>query len=231
MVERAAPRSLGPKLRVLVAHRPKSPQSDIYVATLAPPRRSESWSAICVANQVLGGGMASRLFADVREQRGLAYTTNVRTVELASGEQPVLAYAGTETGKTAQAVAAVLDNVRRMATSPPTSSETEIARGYVTDLFAIRMETIGSIADMVVTQDEFGLPDGYWDAYRKHLRATEPSQVEAVANQLYAPDKALVVVAGDADTIATELAKLGDVTVVDPEKEFKTMRTIPQGTK
>jgi zinc protease len=230
-VERAAPRPLGPKLRVLVAHRPKSVQSDIYVATLGPARKSETWTAVRVANQVLGGGMASRLFADVRERRGLAYTTNVHTFELASGEQPVLAYAGTESGKTPAAVAALLENLARMTSAPPTSSETEIARSYVSDVFAIRMETIGSIADMVVTLDEFGLPDGYWDAYRRQLRATESSQVEDAAKKLYPQDKALVVVAGDADVIAPELAKLGDVTVVDPEKEFKTMRTIPQATK
>ena len=118
-----------------------------------------------------------------------------------------------------------------MLSSPPSSSETETARGYVSDVFAIKMETIGSIADMVVTQDEFGLPDGYWDAYRKQLRATLPSQVAAAAKKLYTLDNLLIVVAGDADVIAADLAKLGDVTVVDPEKEFKTMRTIPQATK
>jgi hypothetical protein len=82
-----------------------------------------------------------------------------------------------------------------------------------------------------VTQDEFGLPDGYWDAYRKQLRAIDRSQVEAAAKKLYTLDRALVVVAGDADLIAADLAQIGDVTVVDPEKEFKTMRTIPQATK
>jgi zinc protease len=229
-VTRAAPRPPS-KLRVLLAHRPKSVQSDVYVATLAPPRKSEGWAAVRVANQVLGGGMASRLFTDVRERRGLAYTTNAQAFELASGEQPILTYAGTETGKTAVAASALLESLEQMSTSPPTSSEIEIARGYVSDVFAIRMETIGSIADMVVTQDEFGLPDGYWDAYRKQLRATDSSQVETAAKKLYMLEKALVVVAGDADIIAPELAKLGDVTVVDPEKEFKTMRTIPQAPK
>ena len=230
-VERAAPRPLGPQLRVLIAHRPKSLQSEIYVATLGPARSAGSWPAVRVANEVLGGGVASRLFADVRERRALAYTTNVHTFELASGDQPVLAYAATDTGKTSQTVAALLENLGRMTTSPPTAAETEIARGYVSDAFAIHMETIGSVADMVVMQDEFGLPDGYWDAYRKQLRATDAPQVEAAAKKLYTQEKALVVVAGDADLIAPELAKLGDVTVVDPEKEFKTMRTIPQATR
>jgi zinc protease len=226
-VELAPPRTPG-KTRVLVAHRPKSVQSDVYVAMIAPPRNIEGWPAVRVANQILGGGVASRLFSDVREQRALAYRTNAQVFELAHGEQPLVAYAGTETGKTGQAVAGLLENLARMTSSPPTTSETESARRYISDVFAIRMETIGSIADMVVTQESFGLPDGYWDAYRKRVRATEAGEAEAAAKKLYGADKAIIVVAGDADVIAPELAKYGDVTVVDPEKEFKTMRTVPQ---
>ena len=228
--ERAAPH-LPAKTRVVIAHRPKSTQSEIYVATLAPPRASEGWPAARIANQVLGGGIASRLFADVREQRGLAYVTDARAFELASGEQPILVHAATETAKTSLATTALLENLARMISAPPTSSETEAARAYVSDVFAIRMESLLSIADLVVLQDEFGLPDGAWDAYRRQLRATEASQVEAAAKKLYPVDKVLVVVAGDADVVAADLAKLGDVTVVDPEKEFKTMRTIPQAPK
>lgn len=226
-----APPHAPPKARVLIAHRPKSVQSDVYVAMIAPARKTEGWPAVRVANQILGGGVASRLFSDVREQRSLAYRTSAQVLELAHGEQPLVVYAGTETGKTAQAVTGLLENLARMISSPPTAAETEGARRYISDVFAIRMETIGSIADMVVTQETFGLPEGYWDAYRKQVRATEPADAEAAAKKLYTTDKAIVVVAGDADVIAPELAKFGEVTVVDPEKEFKTMRTVPQVTK
>ncbi len=229
-VEHAAPRPPA-KTRVLIAHRPRSVQSDVYVALMAPARRSESWAAVRIATQILGGGPASRLFAEAREQRALAFATSATIFELPEGDQPLLVYAGTDSARTAQTAAALLDNLARMTTSPPTVSETSTARAYVSDVFAIRLESIGSIADLVVTQNEFGLPDGYWDAYRKQLRATDASQVEAAAKKLYTPDKALVVIAGDADVIATDLVKLGDVTVVDPEKEFKTMRTLPQVTK
>jgi zinc protease len=226
-----APPHVPSKPRVIIAHRPKSVQSDVYVAMVAPARKTEGWPAVRVANQVLGGGVASRLFSDVREQRSLAYRTSAQVLEVAHGEQPLVVYAGTETGKTAQAVAGLLENLTRMTTSPPTGAETESARRFISDVFAIRMETIGSIADMVVTQETFGLPEGYWDAYRKQVRAIEPAEAEAAAKKLYTTQQAIVVVAGDADVIAPELARYGEVTVVDPEKEFKTMRTVPQVTK
>lgn len=216
------------KTRVIVAHRPKSVQSDIYVAMLAPPRNSAIWPAVRVANQVLGGGVASRLFTDVREQRSLAYRTSSQLFELAHGDLPLVAYAGTQTPKTTQAVRGILENLTRMTSAPPTAAETQTARRYLSDLFAIRMETIGSIADMVVTQDTFGLPDGYWDAYRRELIATEPPQVAEASRGIFTPHRALIVVAGDADIIASELASFGAVTVVDPEAEFRPIRTIEE---
>jgi zinc protease len=213
--------------RVVVAHRPKSVQSDVFVAMLAPERRFAGWADVRVANQVLGGGVASRLFSDVREQRSLAYRTSSQIAEVAHGEQPLVLYAGTETTKTAKAVTGLLENVERMKTSPPTEQETETARRYLSDIFAVRMETIGSIAEMVVTQDTFGLPDGYWDTYRKQLRSTDAKAVDAIVSKLFS-DKSLIVVAGDADAVGPELSRFGDVTVVDPEKEFKTIKTIPR---
>jgi len=211
---------------VFIAHRPKSVQSDVFVAMLAPERKLDRWANVRVATQILGGGVASRLFTDVREQRSLAYRTSAQILELAHGEQPLVLYAGTETSKTAQAVAGLLENVERMKTNPPSAQETETARRYLSDIFAVRMETIGSIAEMVVTQDTFGLPDGYWDAYRSQLRATEAKDVADVVPKLFS-DKDLIVVAGDADAIGGELARFGEVTVLDPEKEFKTIKTIP----
>lgn len=213
------------KLKVVIAHRKKSVQSDVFVALVAPPRKSAGWAHVRVANQVLGGGVASRLFADVRERRSLAYRTNASIADLAQGEQPLLLYAGTQTEKTRAAVEGLLENIEQMTSAPPTAPETETARRYLSDVFAIRMETIGAIADMVVTQESFGLPDGYWDAYRKELRATEPAQAAAAAQKLFHADRALVVVAGDADVIAPELAKIGEVTVLDPENEFKPRAT------
>ena len=167
----------------------------------------------------------------MREQRSLAYRTSAQVLELAHGEQPLVVYAGTETGKTAQAVAGLLENLARMTSSPPTAAETASARRYISDVFAIRMETIGSIADMVVTQESFGLPDGYWDAYRSRCARPSPRRRSPRRRRCIRRDRAIIVVAGDADVIAPELAKYGEVTVVDPEKEFKTMRTVPQVSK
>jgi zinc protease len=223
-----APARLPSKARVVVAHRPKSARSEVTVATLAPARGDQAWANVRIASQLLDGGVASRLVADARERRSLASSTGARILELGHGEQPLVAQAGAETARTAEVVAALLDSLARLATSPPSSSEIARARRYLSDAFAIQAETVGAIADRVVTQDTLGLPDGSWDAYRTQLRGADAQSVALAAAKLYTPDHALIVVAGDADVIAPGLAKFGDVTVVDPEKEWKTMRTIPQ---
>jgi zinc protease len=222
-----APRPLT-KRRVIVANRPKSSQSDIYVVSIAPERKSAEWPAVRVANQVLGGGPGARLFQDVREQRSLAYSTRSTTLELAHGGVPVLAYAGTQTPKTADAVQGILDNLDRIAKEAPSASEVDGARRFLSDIFAVRMETLGAIGDMVVLAHTLGLPDGYWDQYRRAVRETTPEAAGHAARDVFHPEGALVVVAGDADVIAAPLARFGEVTVVDPEHDFAVVKTMPR---
>jgi zinc protease len=217
--------------RVIVLHRPKSAQSDVFVVGMGPPRSTPEWAETRVCNQILGGGMASRLFADVREQRSLAYSAYSRVVELAHGAQPVLAYAGTQTEKTADAVLGLLENEERIVASGVTEDETVGARRYLSDVFAVRMETVGSIANMTAELTTLGLPYDYWDTYRSAVRATAPGAASAAAPKLYHPAAALVVVAGDADAIAPKLARFGEVTVLDPEHQFASMRTLASEQK
>ncbi len=214
------------KRRVIVCHREGSAQSDAFVAMLAPARGVPEWPAIRVSNQVLGGGVASRLFLDVREQRSLAYRTSAQILELAKGPQPLIVYAGTETKKTDQAVRGLLDNLDRIAKGDVREEEAASARRYLSDIFAIRMETLGSVADMITNLRVLGLPDGYYDAYRTEVRGVNADGVNGVARTLYPTKNALVLVAGDAGAIADGLAAFGDVTVVDPEKDFAVVRTV-----
>ncbi|MEO7111531.1 MAG: pitrilysin family protein [Polyangiaceae bacterium] len=221
------PAAIPPKgTRVLLVNRPKSAQSDINVCSLAPERSSPSWPQIRVANQVLGGGVAGRLFLDVREQRSLAYSTGSRIMEVAHGQQPFTAYAGTQTAKTGLAVQGLIDNLEKIK-SGVTDSEIASAERYLSDIFAVRMETIGAIASMVATQVELGLPDGYWDQYRAAVKQVTTAQASDWANKLASSPGWLIVVSGDADVIGTPLSHFGEVTVLDPEAEFKTVKTIP----
>lgn len=219
------------KRKILVASRPKSAQSDVFVAGFAVPRTADAWPEARVANQVLGGGVSGRLFLDVREQRSLAYSAYSRIVELAHGDQPAVLYAGTQTEKTADAVTGLLENMEKITEHGVQEGEVETARRYLSDVFAIRMETIGSIADMVAELWTLSLPYDYWDRYRDAVRRTTASAASTVAPKLYHPNASIIAIAGDADAIAPKLTRFGEVTVIDPEHEFATVRTLPAEAK
>jgi len=214
-------------LKILLADRPKSAQSDIYVGMLGPSRKDESWTAVKVANQILGGGVSGRLFLDVREKRSLAYNTRSSVGELARGPVPLTAYAGTQTAKTGLAVQALLDNLKRISSDPASDDELNTARRYLSDIFAVRMETIGSVADMVVSLKVLGLPDDYYDAYRKEIRTVSSDSALKGIGEHIREGHTIIAVSGDAEKIGPVLAHFGEVLVFNPEKEFERIRTIP----
>jgi zinc protease len=213
---------------ITVVHRPNSKQSDIYVAMLGPERKSPAWTETAVANQVLGGGASSRLFLDVREKQSLAYTTWSSLVEVANGPVPFIAHAGTQTPKTGLALEALLGHVHAIGASAPSAEEVETATRYLGDTLAIRIETIGAVADEVVSLRTLGLPDDYYDGYRRELREVTPPLAARAAAAHLRHTQALVVVAGDADQIGPLLSRFGEVKVVDPVRNFERVRTIPK---
>ncbi len=217
------------KRRVIIADRPKSVQSDIYVVGIAPERKSPKFPAMRVANQVLGGGVAGRLFADVRESRSLAYSTGSQIIDVAHGPMLTFATAGTQTPKTVDAVQGLLDNLTKMQ-GGVTAAENDGARRYLADIFAVRLETLGALADLYVAKDTIGLPDDYYDGYKKELREMTIEATNAAAKELFDPARVVVIVAGDASVIAEGLRKFGEVTVTNPEADFAVTKTLPAAT-
>lgn len=218
-------------LKITIVDRPNSSQSDIFAAVLGPERADKSWAAIAVANQVLGGGVSSRMFLDVREKQSLAYRTRSSLVEVAHGPAPLIAYAGTQTAKTGLALKAVLENLEAIAHTAAESEEIETATRYLADVFAIRMETIGAVSGELAHLRLMGLPDDHDDAYRKELRdITAPLALKA-AGEAIRPGHQVVVVAGDAKIIGPMLSHFGDVKVVDPTRDFARVQTLPMNAE
>jgi zinc protease len=213
---------------VWLVDRPRSAQSQLLVAGLGPERESAEWPAAAAANQILGGGIAGRLFLDVREKRSLAYHTGSSLEEPAHGPSPIVLSAGTQTAKTGLALAALLEDARGLSTAPPSDVEVGMASRYLSDSFLFGSETVGGVAALTSKLDVLGLPDGYYDDYRRATRHLTRAQVTAAAQRYFAFEHPLIVVAGDADRIAKPLSHFGKVVVVDPEHDFEPKRTLAQ---
>ncbi len=213
--------------KIVVVDRPGSVQSVIYIGNLAVPRANRVWIPLMVANQVLGGSAASRLFMDLREKRSLTYGAYSAVVERVQ-TGPFIAYASVRTDVTSEAIDAFFEHLEVIVQEQPSAEELANAKRYLSDSFPLRVDTPGKLADLVVELRTFGLPDDYWDRYRRAIRATSGSEALYAAREYIKPDKALVVIVGQAADFAQSLTKFGPVTVVSPEGEVKAEFTAKQ---
>jgi predicted Zn-dependent peptidase len=149
--------------RVLVRER-DSNQSHLRMSyrpgiEIADPQQR---AALTIYSTLLGGSMGSRLFDEIREQRGLAYSVN--SVAHAYADVPVLQLsAGLESSKLLEAYRRMRDIVTELREDGPAESEVERARAYAAGARAIAFENTGAIArhaaQQTIVSDEDVDPD------------------------------------------------------------------------
>lgn len=120
-------------------------------------------AALAIYSTLLGGSMGSRLFDEIREQRGLAYS--VSAFPHAYSDVPVLQLsAGLESAKCVEAYRRMRDIVSELRVDGPTAGEVERARAYAAGARAIAFENSGAVAryaaqQLIVYGDEDVDPD------------------------------------------------------------------------
>ncbi|MAC24980.1 MAG: hypothetical protein CMH59_00550 [Myxococcales bacterium] len=205
---------------VVVVDRPGAVQSVILLGNLAIARDDEDFVPLRVANQVLGGSAASRLFMDLRERRSLTYGAYSQVGERV-GVAPFVAYASVRTEVTEEAVGAFFENLDRIVAEAPPEPELANAQRFLSDSFPLKIDTPGKIASLVADLRVFGLPDDYWDGYRTSIREVSAEEALAAAQEHIRPEQMLVLVVGNAASFAEPLTQWGPVTVVDGEGEVQ----------
>jgi predicted Zn-dependent peptidase len=102
-------------------------------------------AALQIYSTLLGGSMASRLFDEIREQRGLAYS--VHSLAHAYADLTILQLsAGLESAKCVEALVRMREIVTELREQGPTSEEIERARSYAAGARAIAFENTGAVA-------------------------------------------------------------------------------------
>src|SRR3954447_9511066 len=122
----------------------------IYAPDIDPADARER-AALTVYSTLLGGSMGSRLFEEIREQRGLCYS--VWSVDHSFADMPVLQLgSGLESGKCAEAYARMREIVGELHADGPTDSEVERARAYAAGRRVIAFENTNAVARYAATQ-------------------------------------------------------------------------------
>lgn len=172
------------------------PQSTILFAQAGVKRLDPDYYAVEIMNYVLGsGGFTSRLYAEVREKRGLAYSvsTFLQPMEYAG---LLRGGAGTANARVAETIDLVRGEWRRMAESGITADELNDAKTYLTGSFPLRFATTENTAAILVSIQLDDLGIDFIDRRNAFVEAVTLDDVRRVARKLLDPSKLAVVVVG-----------------------------------
>jgi zinc protease len=172
------------------------PQSVARFGLPAIARKDKDFIPAYVLNTIVGGGvMSSRLWEEVREKRGLAYSVS-------SAIQPLKhasIFAGgvaTKNEEIAQSLDIIRAELKRIATDGPTETELTNAKSYLTGSFALGFDSNAKIANQLlwIWQEDLGM--SYIDTRNAQIDAVTLTDLKRVAKRLFEGQELIVTVVG-----------------------------------
>ncbi len=184
------------------------------MGNLAIERSDPDYPALIVMNEVLGAGSASRLFLNLREEKGYTYGvySNLIARKYAG---PWTAGGDLRTEVTGGAMTEFLRELNRIRDAKVPEDELEAARHSVIARFALSLESPQQLIGYAITRKTYNFPADYWDKYPAQIAAIKAEDVERVAKKYINPATMQVVAVGDASKIKTVMEKYGPVEMVD----------------
>jgi zinc protease len=167
-------------------------QTQILMGGLAPPLDHPDHAAVKVLSTVLGGGMAGRLFAELRDKRALAYTAT-SFYEPVKEPGALVLYLGTTPQTAAQAEQALLDEVTRIKRDPVPDAELARAKGYLLGRYAMDRRTSERLAWYLAFYDVEGVGADYPERYRAAVQAVTAADVQRAARTYLAAPVTVVL--------------------------------------
>lgn len=207
--------------RTSIVDRPGSTQSNIVMANLAVKRDHPDYFPLLVMNQILGAGASSRVFMNLREEKGYTYGAYTRmNLKQLSGDVEATAEVRNEvTGESIKEFLFEFDRIRNELVS---DDEIADAKSFLTGVFPIRAETQDGLTGLIVNQYLYGLPNDYLQTYRENVNAITREQVLDAARLYIRPDEMSTVIVGDAESIAPQIEPLlGEFAIYDAEGNLK----------
>lgn len=169
--------------------------------TVADP----DFAAIDVLDGILGG-MGGRLFTEVRERKGLAYTVGS---SVSTGPDPgsLVLYAVTDPSHADAVVATLLDEVAKIRTTPVAADELSVAQEAVVGGQSIHLQTNGALSLATSLDELFGIGWRRYQGYPAQVRRVTAGDIQRVAQRYLTPDRCVMFVGRPASPLATESAR------------------------
>ena len=175
--------------------------------------------AIRVMNEILGeSSFTSRLFREVRDKRGLAYSVG-SYFDTASYAFPGYWFAFTQTmaEKTVETASIILDVIESMKREPVTDEELQLIKDSIINSFVFGFESSSSIVRQRMILDFRGYPEDYLENYTENIARVTSDDVLRVARGNLNLDHLIFVIVGNEEYFEEPLDKLGEVVRIHAE--------------
>lgn len=159
------------------------PQTVVSFGGVGVPRKDPDFIPAYIVNHILGGGsFSSRLYKEVREKRGLAYSVYSYLLPL---DATALFMGGTQTrgDKAAESVSLIEQEIKQMAENGPTQEELDSAKSYLRGSYALNFDTSTKIAAQLVQLQLDDLGIDYWERRNGLIEAVTLADVKRVAKR------------------------------------------------
>jgi predicted Zn-dependent peptidase len=164
--------------RAVISH--PAAQSQVLIGFLAPPVSHADYAAMKVLASALGGGMSSRLFIELRDRRGLAYSTGA-SYPSRVGPSYLLAQLGTAPANAQLAEEGMRAEIERVRRDGIAEGDLQRAKTYLLGQFTMDRRTNARLAWYAAFFEIMGVGQDFPEAYRRAVEQVTAADVRRVA--------------------------------------------------
>ncbi|MDX6403073.1 MAG: zinc protease [Blastocatellia bacterium] len=202
--------------RIHLINRPGSVQTVFSIGSLGIERTDPDYIALSVMNRILGTGPSSRLFLNIREDKGYAYSVS-SSFSATRYRGTFVASSPVRTEVTEGTIREFMNEFKRIRDEKVSATELENAKRAIIGSFALSLENPQARLQNIITQKLYNLPANYWDTYPQKVEALTVDDVQRVAQKYIDVNHLQIVAVGDANKTRAVLAKFGTVQEYDSD--------------
>jgi predicted Zn-dependent peptidase len=202
--ELPAPASLA---NVVMRNKKSLEQVQICLGVPAPPITDENRYATLILNTVLGGGMSSRLFQTIREERGMAYSI-YSDLSPCRDTGTLCVYAGTSASKALEVVDLILAEFAQLKLSALSEVELKRAKDQLKGNMLMGMESSNARMANLARQEMYFHQFFTVEEIIARVDAVKPADVQAMAQRLFDPARIAVTLLGRLDGVKLKRERL-----------------------
>jgi predicted Zn-dependent peptidase len=188
----SAPAKIAGRNKVGIIDR-KTEQAHILYGVDGVSRNDDRRFALSILASALGGGMSSRLFQEIREKRGLAYSVYAYIQQFA-GSGSLSFYAGCQPQKAEEVISIIRDITAEVATNGITNDEINRAKGAVRGALVLSQEDSGSRMNRIGKSELVYGEVMSFDEILKRVTAVTHDEIREIASELLNVSPTLAVV-------------------------------------